>query len=126
MRISDWSSDVCSSDLDPRPPGLVALRDRTARGYRGLRSAAQCSRLAARALNGAPSVAGFGAMTSNWPPIAMTRESRPWAHLDMVHNPPRATAMRPGPTTRALSRCLFRPQSRLPAPVAQLDRAPDF
>src|SRR3546814_8037604 len=29
MRISDWSSDVCSSDL--RPPGRAAARCRTAR-----------------------------------------------------------------------------------------------
>src|SRR3546814_3432017 len=29
MRISDWSSDVCSSDLDPAPdPGLTALGGR--------------------------------------------------------------------------------------------------
>src|SRR3546814_13866765 len=34
MRISDWSSDVCSSDLDLR---RVADRDRTGRG--GLREA---------------------------------------------------------------------------------------
>src|SRR3546814_13241878 len=31
MRISDWSSDVCSSDLDPREPALDGDKGRTAR-----------------------------------------------------------------------------------------------
>src|SRR3546814_11049924 len=31
MRISDWSSDVCSSDLSERNHALQALRDRRAR-----------------------------------------------------------------------------------------------
>src|SRR3546814_11375350 len=30
MRISDWSSDVCSSDLNHRPPPLVPSLDRGA------------------------------------------------------------------------------------------------
>src|SRR3546814_3039691 len=32
MRISDWSSDVCSSDLDDRPPAARALRLRAKLG----------------------------------------------------------------------------------------------
>src|SRR3546814_6768856 len=37
MRISDWSSDVCSSDLDEgkRPHGALADDDRPARGTAG-------------------------------------------------------------------------------------------
>src|SRR3546814_4238517 len=34
MRISDWSSDVCSSDL-PDPPGADRDRERPAEGGRG-------------------------------------------------------------------------------------------
>src|SRR3546814_2840282 len=35
MRISDWSSDVCSSDLSTPPPGVNLLHDRAMAGYRG-------------------------------------------------------------------------------------------
>src|SRR3546814_9380066 len=37
MRISDWSSDVCSSDLGP-PSGTGRCRGRKAGGYRRARS----------------------------------------------------------------------------------------
>src|SRR3546814_13226571 len=36
MRISDWSSDVCSSDL-PRPPAAARIRARHRRGLAALR-----------------------------------------------------------------------------------------
>src|SRR3546814_7303535 len=32
MRISDWSSDVCSSDLRRLPPGTIGRPDRRSRG----------------------------------------------------------------------------------------------
>src|SRR3546814_4388381 len=34
MRISDWSSDVCSSDLPPRNPAQCGERDPPRRQYR--------------------------------------------------------------------------------------------
>src|SRR3546814_20586220 len=39
MRISDWSSDVCSSDLGPRPPARDDHRAQAA-GRRGHRTGA--------------------------------------------------------------------------------------
>src|SRR3546814_7195734 len=41
MRISDWSSDVCSSDLQHMPFGHPGLRDRMSRDpvYQGLQQA---------------------------------------------------------------------------------------
>src|SRR3546814_3787819 len=39
MRISDWSSDVCSSDL--RTPGLVMIYLETPKKFRGLIDQAQ-------------------------------------------------------------------------------------
>src|SRR3546814_17754662 len=41
MRISDWSSDVCSSDLQHMPFGHPGLRDRMPRNpvYQGLQQA---------------------------------------------------------------------------------------
>src|SRR3546814_4867877 len=36
MRISDWSSDVCSSDMDMlRPPGIVVIAPRIGAGLDG-------------------------------------------------------------------------------------------
>src|SRR3546814_16693906 len=35
MRISDWSSDVCSSDLPDRTGGAISAGDRNADGRRG-------------------------------------------------------------------------------------------
>src|SRR3546814_4031807 len=45
MRISDWSSDVCSSDVVPNRRGLWARSDRTPLGWGHPYSAAQLSRV---------------------------------------------------------------------------------
>src|SRR3546814_4323467 len=38
MRISDWSSDVCSSDLTPRRFNTITVTDGIAMGTQGMRS----------------------------------------------------------------------------------------
>src|SRR3546814_8522632 len=42
MRISDWSSDVCSSDLEAESPGKAHQGARTARRCVGLNAPAKC------------------------------------------------------------------------------------
>src|SRR3546814_1169401 len=55
MRISDWSSDVCSSDLEPPRKLLDALLQQPAVGFQlGFTRAAQADRAAALALQVGP------------------------------------------------------------------------
>src|SRR3546814_18266098 len=79
MRISDWSSDVCSSDLGPhRPAGALSLHKKAPPGFLptgrliGLR----------RPPTWSPSSAGGGwggaSETDERPPIPFARQPAPW------------------------------------------------
>src|SRR3546814_11726365 len=97
MRISDWSSDGCSSDLEPSPAGRVALAEqegpRSALASRGSgrgRPASQAGRLAppraggalrqapppAAALPSAAPAGSGGGRWTGWPPPGSTLGSR--------------------------------------------------
>src|SRR3546814_16430931 len=75
MRISDWSSDVCSSDLPtPSPPSSATPTSSSPSPRRVARASTACSSASFRACRGAACGAGRTRACA-WPPHEHGRES---------------------------------------------------
>src|SRR3546814_19837298 len=99
MRISDWSSDVCSSDLHPGAfatpgPGCASLTRATDRGFVGVQRESACSNPDSPIPNSGlhasvPPTVSPSITTDGWPPPT----AHPWPPLQ--HTPTTSTSTRP-------------------------------